>query len=363
MEGQLDSNKKLYNCIGVFMGCDPEFFFTTKKGEVIGSEKVLNTPMINTSGARFMMDGVQVELNPQPHNCREGLGGEISLAFKALKTHMEKIGDVRASFTTVVEIDKKELDTLSDRAKVLGCAPSLNAYGHAPTVTIDAEKYLKRSAGGHIHLGINTSSYPYMKAVLPRLVPLLDIFLGNTCVLLDRDPNQVERRKVYGRAGEHRLPAHGLEYRTLSNFWLRSYQLTSFVMGVARQAANLLGHTANFAAHPATFRTTAYANYAWDPEAEILSLVDLKKVEEAINTNDLALAQETWEVVKKFLVAHAGNPMSGHIPRTFPQFEAFAKRIQTKGIEKVFPQDPVEHWCKHNANGRASGWESYIASF
>ena len=71
-------------------------------------------------------------------------------------------------------------------------------------------------------------------------VKILDIVVGNTCVIMDRAPSQVERRKVYGRAGEYRLPAHGIEYRTLSNFWLRSYQLTHLVFSLARFAINIL---------------------------------------------------------------------------------------------------------------------------
>lgn len=355
----LDSKNQVQGVVGVFLGCDPEFFFVRKGGEVIGSEKVLKTP-VASGAAKFVMDGVQVELNPCPHSCREGLGGEISLAFRALKLHLEKAGDIEASFTTVVEVDKKELDTLSDRAKVFGCAPSLNAYGRAPSVTLDAEKYRKRSAGGHIHLGISTAAYPWMKGTLPRLVPLLDIFLGNTCVLLDRDPEAIERRRVYGRAGEHRLPAHGLEYRTLSNFWLRSYQLTSFVMGVARQTTNIFAHglyytQPNVPVYDATTK-------AWSPEEEILSLVDLRKVEEAINTNNLPLAQENWEVVKKFLAAHAHNFSYGLMPSCFKNFDRFAARVQAEGLERVFPENPIDHWATLNNTGQARGWERFIAA-
>ena len=44
------------------------------------------------------------------------------------------------------------------------------------------------------------------------------------------------RRQFYGLAGEFRLPPHGLEYRTLSNFWLYHRSLAHLVFGVARAA-------------------------------------------------------------------------------------------------------------------------------
>jgi hypothetical protein len=144
---------------------------------------------------------------------------------------------------------------------------------------VDPEKYRIRSAAGHIHLGDasgSTTSSQWAALHSPdRLVPILDIIVGNTCVLLDRDPGNVERRRVYGRAGEYRTPPYGIEYRVLSNFWLRSYSLMSFVMSLSRFAVGLLTATIHNGGRKGV-------NY----EAELLKLVNMDDIRRAINEND-----------------------------------------------------------------------------
>lgn len=372
------------------LGCDPEFFFS-KEGEVVGAEKVLPPKPIAVgylSNTRFVLDGVQVELNPAPYTCRESLCGEIGLAFRSLRAHLATLKDVKASFTTCIDLSKAELDSLSDAAKVLGCAPSLNRGDTADkksAVTIDGASTLKRSAGGHLHLGLTGN--PSLMKDRETLVDLLDVLVGSTCVLLDRDPNAAERRKVYGRAGEYRLPAHGLEYRTLSNFWLRSYQLTSFVLGAARAACYVLNTTqqqSQYQSHlrdsqrqlkgvaqtygaqyEASYRSTVdnYAAYLWDPTALIFDLIGgreagLKRIREVINTNDREGALETWKQLEPFILKlHLNN--TGFNSGMLPNFAKLVEAIDKKGIEAVFPIDPIEHWSNLHTGGH--GWESFIS--
>lgn len=340
-------------------GCDPEFFFS-KGGQVVGAEKVLTSPILSDrygdattapiarDASAFVIDGVQVELNPRPHTCRANLGAEIGAAFRALRIHLLKMGDVTATFSAVVEVGKEELDSLSDKAKVFGCAPSLNAYDKGATVGVDATTYLKRSAGGHIHMGL--TNMPELMQERKRLVPLLDILLGHTFVLIDRDPEAIERRKVYGRAGEFREPAHGLEYRTLSNAWLRAYPLMSLAMAMARIASGVL-------------YTTIYPSPSmrWDAEGELLKLVDLEKVREAINTNDLRLAKENFVGVEAFLRSCYQTGMG--LPAChMAHFHNFLAALDEKGLEGVFPEDPLTHWCGM-INGHGRGWESFVSTF
>lgn len=347
-----------------YLGCDPEFFFE-RGGQVIGAEKVL-TPdrkIVSTSfgyngpsgstAEKFVLDGVQVELNPRPNTCRANLGNEIAAAFRALRVHLKDMGDVKASFKTVVEVSQVELDSLSDKAKVFGCAESLNTYDKKACVGVDASTYLKRSAGGHIHLGF--SGDQLMMAARERLVPILDAFVGNTCVLIDRDPEQAERRKVYGRAGEYRLPKHGLEYRTLSNFWLRAYPLMSMVMGLSRQACGILYTTV--LGEEGEFAAQKFAG--WDAAGALLSCVDLEKVRIAINTNDRDLALENFEGVKRFITNHVGQSYTGIGVGNLSAFELMVNRVHQEGIEAYFPVDPMTHWCRL-ANGHGHGFESFL---
>lgn len=351
----------------VVFGADPEFFFT-EKGSVIGAEKVLpkegvmqmrsqykmnkdGSNVIETDSYGFhhyvteqvpdtsspkyiVIDGVQAEFNVIPNHCRQSFSNNLAVCFRKTAEQIHGKG-IKASFAQTVEVDKKEMKSLSKEAQRFGCAPSKNAYGRTKVAVKDASKYYSRSAGGHIHIGDNGSSV--VKAALNNpdvTVPILDIIVGNTCVLLDRDPGNVERRKNYGRAGEYRLPKHGLEYRTLSNFWLRSYQTMSFVLSLVRFAVNV----------------------AINPEAtkHLLSLVDMEDIQRAINENDAVLAQQNFDKVKSFLSMLDGGdyPLQG---ARLERFEYFV----SMGLDYWFKEDVMEHWVSHNYH-HSNGWEQFI---
>lgn len=318
----------------VMLGADPEFFFG-KDGEVIGSEKVL--PKGGIGNGQIVIDGVQAEFNPIPSSCREGFAGNLRTCFLYLNEQVKEKG-VQATFAQTVEVTDKEMSTLSKESRRFGCAPSRNAYKEKNKIAIkDASKYRYRSAGGHLHLGVDNGDMVVWNTLQRHrdVVRLLDIIVGNTCVLIDRDPGNIERRKVYGKAGEYRTPAHGLEYRTLSNFWLRCYPLMSFVTALARFAVNV----------------------AYSPEAEkrILACVDMKDIKKAINTNDYDLALSNFKKVKEAISSihcdwQATYPLQGE---RVESFEYFAK----KGLDHWFKEDPLQHWVSSNLN---QGWEHFL---
>lgn len=349
---------------GVSLGCDPELFLTSKGGYIIGSERVIPeegladmpykdmayyTPVQRKfSRYKTVRDGVQIELNPNPSTCRQSLAGEISGCFMLLNNHLLTLPHTKVTFRALVTVRKKELDGLSEKSRLLGCAPSKNLYDPGASITIDPFTYRKRSAGGHIHLGL----LDYTQRPLPadRLCALMDILVGNTCVLIDRDPHAIERRKVYGRAGEYREPSHGFEYRTLSNFWLKHYHLMSFVMGLSRLAVQVLDNT------------VAPKGYnGWrDAESALLSLVDMQRIKKAINTNNLALAAKNFEGVRHFIDQHVPRIGSGGglESDSLPAFDYFCQKVAEKGLDYWFPADPLTHWLKPNLGG---GWESFLS--
>ena len=130
---------------------------------------------------------------------------------ESLSVILAKASFINFALMTMVEVDKAELDSLSEASRRLGCGPSLNAHDKTASINVDASTYLKRSAGGHIHLG-GVHNYPYYTP--DHLATLMDIIVGNTCVMIDRDPNAAERRKVYGRR-ETLIAANALaDYRS-----------------------------------------------------------------------------------------------------------------------------------------------------
>lgn len=342
----------------IVFGCDPEFFFRMA-GQVIGADKILPRSgleftkdefagelsrgvdtSVGGSNSRIIIDGVQAELNPRPNTCRANIGNEIACCFKKLAEHMKEYKSVGIDFAQTIKLSDDDFDSLSDDSKKFGCMPSKNSHqgGKNGKITVNPATYRFRSAGGHLHIG-NAKNSPEVQAVLDnptRLVQLMDILVGNTCVLIDRDPGNIERRKVYGKAGEFRTPPHGVEYRTLSNFWLRSYQLMSLVMGLARHAVIIVAN---------------------DMDGEFLKKVNMEDVAEAINTNNFTLALRNFKKIESLLLGitpandlypiHSGN---------IKDFRFFIK----KGLDHWFKVDPVKHWVEL-PEGHNTGFETFLS--
>lgn len=389
----------------IYLGCDPEFFFT-KKGKIVGSEKIIpedgllyepgstsrrdggHTALEDIS-SKIIIDGVQAELNPRPNTCRANLANEISACFLELVGKIDKEVDV--DFSGVVNVGKKEFDSLTEKSKQFGCAPDINVYkGYTNTIKINPKKYRKRSAGGHIHLGVNyydvsgngTNYQQYLKPKklnlhelkdgkklirdkinsflhcepiikltsvalalqsTDRLIPILDIILGNTCVLLDRNPLAAERRKIYGRAGDYRLTNYGIEYRTLSNFWLQSYQLMSFVTGLARTAVMIVAST---------------IGNDIKCEEELFKATNLSNIQKAINKNDFDLAMENFQKIEPILLKHTYS--GEHFPLTNSTIREFKHMVKT-GIDYWFPKNPLEYWISL-PDTHGTGWESFASN-
>lgn len=329
----------------ITFGCDPEFFFArkTKKGKagkILGAEKIIPEKGLVLdkagmySGGKTIIDGVQAELNPKPFACRAYMGDNLSYLFRDVAKNLKR--GVGINWNPLVKVTPTEMKSLSEKNRILGCSPSINAYGE-PKEMPDANKYMFRSAGGHIHIGIGTIKSVEQAA---RVVKVLDIIVGNTCVLIDRDKGNIERRKVYGRAGEFRKPTHGIEYRVLSNFWLKHYVLMSMVFGLTR-----LG-----------------ISFAMD-EKESKRLMELVKEEDirnAINNNDFDLAKANFEKIKPLIEEVSGINQSLHKGNL-----AAFDYVVCKGIGHWIKGDPLKHWTEvgaagFNAHGRY-GWESFLA--
>lgn len=328
----------------IFMGSDPEFFFK-KDGKIIGAEKVLGKfggKFVSSRGT-VIIDGVQAELNPQPSYCRNIASSNIACIIQELESSLPK--GVTISLEQTVPITKKELESLIPDNRCFGCTPSFNVYGDNPIGIKDASKYYKRSAGGHIHIGTYEGGVTKEMLDPVQLVPLLDILVGNTAVLLDRSVGNIERRKNYGRAGEYRVPPHGLEYRTLSNFWLYNHTLMHLMFGLVRQAVNYLGN---------------------GKRDEILALVNKEDIIKAINENDFDLAMSNF---KKLIPLFNQMKISGTYPMTKTTIIPFLYLVE-KGYKNEFKNgygtyvggaDMVTHenGGRYRKNQLRSGFENW----
>lgn len=151
-----------------------------------------------------------------------------------------------------------------EQAQRFGCEPDFNAWTDDLNESPKAGGNL-RTAGGHIHIGYDNPDWE----ISMKLVKALDIFLGVPSILLDPDK---DRKKMYGKAGAHRLKSYGVEYRGLSNFWLAEEELTNLMFNGIKMAVAMINSS------------EAYL----DRMSDDLQL----KIQTCINTGDNSLAYE-----------------------------------------------------------------------
>ncbi len=218
------------------VGSDPEIFVEDKQGSIIpafdflGSKKQ-PTFYKNIYQNNIYWDGFQAEFDTQSNTCLAYHVDSIQNGLKGLLLEARKHNkDAKLSIKTTFDIDRKLLEESKDEHVEFGCMPSLNAYG-MEGIKLSGREVPIRSAGGHIHFGINNLKPE--EAV--TLVKALDAILGVACVSLFEKFDDSRRRTMYGLAGEYRLPKHGLEYRVLSNAWLCHPLITHIVFDVARK--------------------------------------------------------------------------------------------------------------------------------
>lgn len=120
---------------------------------------------------------------------------------------------------------------LEEGALEFGCTPSWSAYTEQESQPSAEDAGLFRSAGGHIHLGIEGLKSP---ADYNLFVRCLDLFLAVPAVVLD--PDRERTKAGYGTPGEYRVKPYGLEYRTLSNFWFNLPQQSGWVWDQVQKA-------------------------------------------------------------------------------------------------------------------------------
>jgi hypothetical protein len=213
------------------LGCDPEVFLQ-KDGVLLPAFECLP----RKGESPFFWDGFQAEFATQPKNFIADLEVEVKDGLQALLT-AARTKRVGANFLPqdVVEVDDAYFDTLPIEYVQLGCDPSLNIYGEQGQIPSDPRLLPYRFAGGHIHFG-----HPRLLAAADRgrvsadIIADLDKILGIWSVGVAGPYEKLKkRRKYYGLAGEFRIPEHGLEYRSLSNFWLASPGMFALTFNLA----------------------------------------------------------------------------------------------------------------------------------
>jgi len=206
------------------IGADPEFFLKQNHKHIsaigrIGGTKQFPKPMPKR-GFAMQEDNVSVEFNIPACNDPSTFVKAIRYAMNTIK---KAVPDFDVSTESAVVFDA---DQLQDPAALeFGCEPDYNAWTKRINPRPKAADQNLRSAGGHVHVGTRENPIEVIRA--------MDLFLGVPST--QKDPG-VLRRQLYGKAGAFREKDYGCEYRTLSNFWIFSPDLITWVFNQTERA-------------------------------------------------------------------------------------------------------------------------------
>lgn len=278
----------------ITFGCDIGVLFV-KKGKVELGKDILADKKLpedyDDKGYLFIPRGDQTKVSVMTSTCRAMTGDEIQYALRNLrkiahdkgaKVYMEPIKGVNPSSSiSLVFAPKREMQD----------------------VTLIALRDSK------------------------RMIPMLDILLGNTSVLLGggNAKNAIDRG--------YRLEKFGVKY-ILPNFWYKTYQMASFAMGLGRLAVNLVA------------QSTSQKDYV----KEFMSAVDMNDIRKAIRENDATLALANFRKVESLILALTGTNDENY-PLTIRNIADF----------NYFLEKGMNHWFKRWTFISAySGWENFL---
>lgn len=228
--------KNRINIESTTIGADPEVFLYSKKENkhisavgLIGGTKE-NPKPITSKGHFIQEDGIAAEYNIPPCDNAEDFVNNINFVKNYIEDTIAKPLGLILSKKASAIFTNKDLDC--KQAQEIGCTPDLDSWNLSMNSPSGYTSNL-RACGGHVHVGYNDSN----EETSIELARAMDLFLGVGSVLLDKD---TQRRSLYGKAGAMRFKSFGMEYRSLSNFWIFDEKLTKWVFENTILAVNFV---------------------------------------------------------------------------------------------------------------------------
>jgi len=209
------------------LGSDPEVFLQDNAGNPISSIGYINADKWNPmqipdmpAGYTLQEDNVSLEYGVPPSASADEFVQHINAVMEKSKEYLPNL-----SFSKLSCIVFPEEQMNHPSAHIFGCEPDFNAWTKEVNKKPEPPHPFMRSAGGHIH--VETTKDPM------AVIRAMDLFLGVPSVLMD---NGEMRKQLYGKAGAFRAKSYGVEYRTLSNFWIFKNELIRWVWANTQRA-------------------------------------------------------------------------------------------------------------------------------
>ena len=218
----------------ITLGTDPELFLQKDNKIIsaigkIGGSKSEPQP-ISDDGHFIQEDNVAIEYNiPACKTINDWI-----FHHNFVKDYLEVLASgmgCTLAIQPIATLEDSELD--NDMARLAGCTPDFDVWNECINEPVDLSITNKRSAGGHISVGWDDFTQDQQLDIIKAM----DATLGLESVLLDND---TERKKLYGKAGCFRFTAFGIEYRSLSNFWIKSDESLKWAWNTTMKAIDLV---------------------------------------------------------------------------------------------------------------------------
>ncbi len=188
------------------VGCDLEYAVVTKEGRFIPAGElpitgVKDFPEAYVTGG-IEIDCTAVELTFPPAGDEDswanGILNHLAFARQRYQAWGDLVTKPSVFFDAAVLKKTKFADTM-------GCRPDMNVWTGLQNPIPVPDPNL-RCYGGHVHIEGGTKD----------TVKACDLTLGMYSTLRDGD---LDRKKMYGKAGAYREKPYGIEYRVMSNHW------------------------------------------------------------------------------------------------------------------------------------------------
>ena len=208
----------------VLLGSDPELFTLDLEKGVIGSVAgKLGCSKWDkrtfSDDVRIQEDNVLIEFDTNPQGTFDAFSKNLLDGLRACKQVSNEVGHDIAPKVSSHIFTLDELNSFHKSVFEFGCDPDYNALTGMPNPKPSAADPGLRTAGGHVHIGYKDllpqgMDFQQSQAIMGVMC---DYYLGLFSMLEDKDDR---RKELYGKAGAIRMKPYGIEYRTMSNFWI-----------------------------------------------------------------------------------------------------------------------------------------------
>lgn len=329
------------------LGTDPEVFVVDDKSQLLPAFMWLPPKKQAQAVSAYepFWDGFQAEFSTPAQSCINCLVDAVHFSLERIDKAAKAVNPkARLTISNTFRIKQAVLDETEPEYVALGCMPSLNAYGKRGKCLDNGRELQDRSAGGHLHFGgfAEKEAPAYNQFVKP-----LDQILGVWAVGVAASFDNPIRRQYYGLAGEHRTPVYGyshpvipgrshggydsydhskkiptdfgIEYRTLSNFWLAHPVIMQATWEVARQTMRLALNA------PALVDLWATTD---DETFDVIQSCNVKQAREILKRNEamfLWLMNQSFGNLPKILVPDGAEVAQRTLDLSQRGLEAYVK--------------------------------------